>query len=114
MAMIKHGRWSTPSGQSVSSSIQLVTETLVGIYTPSALDATNLKVQVSPDGQVFHDVLEGGAALAVAADVDAFVPLDPTKLLGAAYARLAHVNGAGAAVAEGAERVFQPVFRSFE
>lgn len=114
MAQIKQGRWVTPSGQGVSSSLRLGTDTLVGFYTPSAMDAPALKLQASHDGQDFFDIVEDSAAWTVSSDPDAYVPLDATKLLGAVYVRVSHVDSQGAAATETAERVLQPVFRSFE
>lgn len=114
MAQIKMGRWVTQSGQSESSSLELGTDTLVGVYTPSTLDAAQLKVQVSSDGAAFVDVMDGGSPLILPADVNAYLPLDPVKLVGAWHVRLAHLDGAGAAVVETAQRELAPVFRSFE
>jgi len=114
MAQIKKGRWVTQSGQGVSSAIELVTETLVGFYTPSALDAAQLKLQASQDGQAFFDVVDGGSPVAVGADTEAYIPLDASKLLGAAHVRIAHLDAGGGAVNESASREFSAIFRSFE
>jgi|GEM_PF-2319613 len=114
MAQIKQGRWITPSGSGVSSSLRLGTDTLVGFYTPSALDGAALKLQASHDGQNFFDIVEDGEAWTVSSDPDAYVPLDATKLLGAEYLRVSHLDAQGAATTESAERVLLPVFRSFE
>ena len=114
MAQIKQGRWVTPAGQGVSSALELGTESLLGFYTPAAIDAAELKLQASHDGQTFVDVISGGAEMKVSASTSAYVALEPTKLLGAVQVRLAHLDGAGAATTEAAERVFQPVFRAFE
>lgn len=114
MAQIKQGRWVTQSGQGTSSSLELVTETLVGIYTPSTLDAAELKIQASPDGASFYDIVEGGAAMTVTADTDAYIPLEATKMLGASHVRVIHLDGGGSPTTESAERVFQPVFRTFD
>lgn len=114
MAQIKQGRWVTQSGSGVSSSLRLGTDTLVGVYTPSTLDAATLKLQASHDGQNFFDIVEEGAAWTVSGDPDAYIPLDATKLLGAAYLRISHLDSQGSAATESAERVLLPVFRSFE
>ena len=114
MAQIKQGRWVTASGQGVSSVLELGTETLLGFYTPAALDAAELKIQASHDGENFVDVMANDALLKVQATPSAYVALEPAKLLGAAQVRLAHLNGAGAATTETAQRVFEPVFRAFE
>lgn len=114
MAQIKEGRWVTPSGQGTSSAIELVTETLVGVYTPSVLDAAELRLQASQDGQNFSDVMDNGKALTFAGDTDAYISLDAAKLLGAAQVRLIHLDALSAPVNETAERVFRPVFRTFE
>lgn len=114
MAQTKQGRWVTASGQSVSSGLKLATETLVGFYTPAAMDAVKLKLQASHDGQSYVDVFSEGAALIVDVGVDKYVPLDATKLLGPACVRVVHLNSGGTAVNESAERVIRPVFRAFE
>ncbi|MEZ5365156.1 MAG: hypothetical protein R2748_23220 [Bryobacterales bacterium] len=114
MAQIKQGRWVTASGQGVSSALRLGTETLLGFYTPAALTAAELKIQASHDGATFVDVVSNDAVLKVQATSSAYIALEPTKLLGAVQVRLAHLDGAGAATTESAERVFEPVFRAFE
>jgi hypothetical protein len=115
MAIQKKGTWTTLSGQSVSSALPSETESLVGFYTPTALDAASLRVQGSEDGQAFFDVVDtDGAALQTAATTSAFVALDPTKLLGAAHVRLQHLDSGDLPVNETAKREFSPVFRSFE
>ena len=114
MPQIKQGRWVTPAGQGVSSALELGTESLLGFYTPGVLDASELKIQASHDGQTFVDVIASGAELKVQASPAAYIALEPTKLLGAAQVRIEHLDGAGAATTETAERVFNPVFRAFE
>jgi hypothetical protein len=114
MAQTKQGRWVTGAGQSASSELKLVTETLVGFYTPAALDAVKLRLQASHDGQSFVDIASEGGALIVDVAVDQYVPLDATKLLGAAYVKVVHLDSGGSAVNESAERVLRPVFRAFE
>lgn len=114
MAQTKEGRWVTASGQSASSGLRLVTETLVGFYTPAALDAVKLKFQASHDGQSFVDIVSGGAALIVDVAINQYVALDATKLLGAAYVKAVHLNSGGSAVNESAERVLRPIFRTLE
>ena len=98
----------------MSNGLEIGGDTLVGVYTPAALDAEQLKVQSSPDGTNFSDVLDGGAPIQFPADVDAYAALDPTKLLGARYVRIAHLDAGGSAVNETADRELKPVFRSFE
>jgi hypothetical protein len=114
MAQVKQGRVVTASGQSQSSAIVLGTEALVGLYTPVALDAAQLKIQASHDGVSFVDVMDEGTAVMVSADADAYIALRVAKFLGAAQVRFVHVDGAGAPAAESAERVLRPVFRTFE
>ena len=114
MAQIKQGRWVTASGQGVSSALVLGTETLLGFYTPAALDAAELKIQASHDGASFVDVVANDALLKVQATPSAYIALEPTKLLGATQVRLAHLDGGGSATTETAEREFEPVFRAFE
>ncbi|MBI1356538.1 MAG: hypothetical protein GC160_19525 [Acidobacteria bacterium] len=114
MPQIKHGRWVTPAGQGVSSALRLESDTLVGFYTPSALDSARLGLQASHDGQTFADIVSEGEAWTMTGDADAYIPLDATRLLGAAYVRLTHLDAQGAAAVESSERVFLPAFRSFE
>jgi hypothetical protein len=114
MALTKEGRWVTASGQSSSSGLKLVTETLVGFYTPAALDAVKLKLQASSDGQSFVDIVTESGVMIRDVAINQFVAVDPTKLLGAAYMRVVHLNSGGSAVNESAERVIRPVFRAFE
>jgi len=114
MAQVKQGRVVTASGQSQSSAFVLGTETLVGVYTPAVLSAAQLKIQASHDGVSFVDVMDDGATLTVSADESAYIALNPAKLLGAAQVRFVHVDGGGVPVAEAAERVLRPVFRTFE
>lgn len=114
MAQVKQGRVVTASGQSQSSAFVLGTETLVGLYTPAALDAEELKIQASHDGASFADVIDDGEAFTVSADEGAYIALSPAKFLGAAQVRFVHLDSGGAPVAETAERVLRPVFRTFE
>ena len=114
MAQTKEGRWVTASGQSTSSGLKLVTETLVGFYTPAALDAVKLKFQSSHDGQSFVDMVSEGGTLIVDVAVNQYVLLEATKLLGAAHVRVVHLDSGGSSVNESAERVLRPVFRAFE
>lgn len=114
MAQMKQGRWVTASGQSTSSALKLATETLVGFYTPAALDAVKVKFQASHDGQSFVDVVSEGASLIADVAANQYVSLDATKFLGAAYVKVVHLNSGGSAVNESAERVLRPVFRTFE
>jgi hypothetical protein len=114
MALLKQGRWVTASGQGTSSTLALQTESLVGFYTPGALTAAKLKLQASHDGQSFVDVVDGGVALTALIGINQYVPLDATKLLGAAFIRVVHQDSGGSPVNESAERVLLPVFRTFE
>jgi hypothetical protein len=114
MAQIKQGRWVTPAGQGVSSALELGTESLVGLYTPAAIDAAALKLQASHDGQAFVDIVSDGSPVTIQPIASAYVALDATKLLGAAQIRVAHLDGGGAPTTETAERVLLPVFRTFE
>jgi hypothetical protein len=114
MAQAKQGRWVTELDESTSSALKLVTETLVGVYTPAALDAAKLKLQASHDGEDFVDIVSEGSALTVDVGVDQYIPLDATKLLGLAYVRVVHLDSGGEAVNESAERVLLPIFRTFE
>ena len=114
MAQIKKGRWVTASGQSISSAVALGSETLVGFYTPAALNAEQVKLQASVDGATFVDILDAGTPLTAAVAAAAYVPVDATRLLGAAHVRVVHQNSSAQAVNESAERVILPVFRAFE
>lgn len=114
MAQVKQGRVVTASGQSQSGAVVLGTETLIGVYTPAALSAARLKIQASHDGAGFVDVMDDGETVAVNATASAYIALSPAKFLGAAQVRFVHIDGAGGPVAEAAERVLRPVFRTFE
>jgi hypothetical protein len=114
MAQVKQGRWVTPANEGVSSALRLGSDTLVGFYTPGALDAQTLKLQASHDGQAFFDIVEDGTAWTVGGEPNAYIPLDATKLLGAVHVRVQHLDGQGAPATELAERALLPVFRSFE
>jgi hypothetical protein len=114
MAQTKQGRWVTDADESTSSALKLVTETLVGFYTPAALDAAKLKFQASHDGENFVDIVSEGSALTVDVDVDQYIALDATKFLGPAHVRVVHLDSGGDAVDESAERVLLPIFRTFE
>ena len=114
MAEIKQGFVMTGAGQTTSGALRLVSETLVGIYMPSVLDAAKLKVQASQDGSTFSDILDAGSAMSVDVLADSYVVLDATKLLGAAFVRFEHLDAAGVSVAETAQRQLRPVFRAFE
>jgi hypothetical protein len=114
MAQTKQGRWATASGQGTSSALKLVTETLVGFYTPAAIDAEKLKFQASDDGQTFSDVMSEGAPLSVEIGADQYIALDATQFLGTAYVRVVHLDANGDPVNETAARVLRPVFRAFE
>jgi len=114
MALIKQGRWVTGLGQGVSSALELRTESLVGFYTPGALDAAQLKLQASHDGQDFVDVSDNGNTITIAVGADRYVTLDAAKFLGAAYIRVVHLDAGGIPINEVAERVLRPVFRTFE
>ena len=61
----KTGRVVIASGQSESSVLNLVSETIVGIYMPVAWDAADLVFRASQDGTDFVDVHDFGSRLAV-------------------------------------------------
>ena len=109
----KTGRITITSGQSESSVLELVSETLVGIYMPAAWDAADLAFLASSDGQSFSDIHEFGSALTAPVAAGQYVPLDFTKFVGAAYIKVRSESG-GAAVNQTAERVLTPVFRTLE
>lgn len=109
----KTGRMVISAGQSESSVLELVSETIVGIYMPSAWDAADLVFQSSADGVTFSDMYEYGAAITAQAAADQYVPLDFTKFVGAAYVKVKS-ESAGSAVNQTAQRVLTPVFRTLE
>lgn len=114
MAQIKMGRWVTLSGQGQSNGLELGSDTLVGVYTPADLDAAQFRLQASVDGATYADMVDAGTPIQFPADVSSYVVLDPTKLLGARFVRVAHLDGSGSAVNETADRELLPVFRAFE
>ena len=59
----KTGLITIASGESESSALEVVSETLVGIYMPAAWDAADLGFSTSPDGTAFHDIHDLGTAL---------------------------------------------------
>jgi len=107
----KTGRVVIASGQSESSVLKLVSETIVGVYMPAAWDAADLVFRASPDGTTFTDMHDFGSRLAVQAAAGQYVPLDFSKFVGVAYLKLKSQTGASA-VNQTAERVLTPVFRA--
>ena len=106
----KTGRVVIASGQSESSVLNLVSETIVGIYMPAVWDAADLVFRASQDGTNFVDVHDFGSRLAVQAAGGQYVPLDFSKFVGVAYLKIKSQTG-GSAVNQMAERVLTPVFR---
>ncbi len=109
----KTGRITITSGQSESSTLELVSETLVGIYMPAAWDSADLAFLASSDGQSFSEIHEFGSAVNAQAAAGQYIPLDFTKFVGAAYIKVRSESG-GAAVTQSAERILTPVFRTLE
>ena len=114
MAQIKTGRWVTLSGENESNGLELGSDTVVGVYTPAALDASQLRLQASADGVTYGDMMDGGTPMQFPADAGAYIALEPTKLLGARFIRVMHLDGSGTPVNESADRELLPVFRAFE
>ena len=109
----KAGRVVISSGQSESSVLELVSETIVGIYMPSAWDAADIGFSASYDNISFSDISELGSPLIAQAAADQYVPLDFTKFVGVAYLKLKSESG-GVAVNQTADRVLTPVFRTLD
>ncbi len=109
----KTGRITITSGQSESSALELISETLVGIYMPAAWDTADLAFLASSDGLSFSEMHEFGSALTTQASAGQYVPLDFTKFVGAAYVKVRSESG-GSAVNQTAERILTPVFRTLE
>ena len=109
----KTGHVQILSGQSESEPIQLVSETLVGIYMPSQWDSADLGFSASHDGTTFMDMYDFGSSMVTQADASQFVPVDYTKFVGAAYVKIKSVSG-GSPVNQTADRVLTPVFRVLE
>jgi hypothetical protein len=107
----KTGRIVIASGQSESSALKLVSETIVGIYMPAAWDAADLLFRASQDGTTFVDMYDFGSRLAVQAAAGQYLPLDFSKFVGVAYLKIKSQTGASA-VNQTAERVLTPVFRA--
>lgn len=114
MSQIKSGKIVTLGGEDQSGSLELGTDTLVGIYIPSAIEATHVGIQSSEDNLEFSDLLENGAPLTLPIGGGSYVALDPVKMLGARFIKLLHFDGSGAPVTESANRSFTIMFRSFE
>jgi len=114
MAQIKSGQVVTVGGASESASLELGTDTLVGLYCPSPIDAQSLGIQASEDNLAFVGIRDGDASLVVPAAAGSYVAIDPTKMLGARHVRLTHLDAAEAAVNETGDRTFTLMFRSFE
>ena len=109
----KAGQVVISSGQSESSVLELVSETIVGIYMPSAWDAADIGFRASYDNTSFSDISELGSALTAQAAADQYVPLDFTKFVGVAYLKFKSESG-GVAVNQTADRVLIPVFRTLD
>ena len=109
----KTGRITITSGQSESSVLELVSETLVGIYMPAAWDAADLAFLAGSDGQSFSEIHEFGSALTAQAAAGQYIPLDFAKFVGAAYIKVRSESG-GSVVNQTAERILTPVFRTLE
>ena len=109
----KAGRVVISSGQSESSVLELVSETIVGIYMPSAWDAADIGFRASYDNTSFADIPELGSPLTAQAAADQYVPLDFTKFVGVAYLKFKSESG-GVAVNQTADRVLIPVFRTLD
>jgi len=114
MAQIKSGQVVTTISASESASLELGTDTLVGLYSPASLDAQSLGIQASEDNSTFVDIQDGEAALTLPAAPGSYVAVDPTKMLGVRHVRLTHRDSAGNAVNETGDRIFTLMFRSFE
>lgn len=110
---LKTGPITIAAGQSESSALELLSETLVGIYMPSAWDAADLAFLASHDGQNFVDLYDFGAPLSVQASADQYIALDIAKFVGAAYVKVRSESG-GSPVNQSAERVLTAVFRTLE
>lgn len=109
----KVGRVVISSGQAESGVLKLVSETVVGLYMPSAWDAADLVFSASHDGTNFFDVHDFGAPLTVQADAGQYVPLDVAKFVGIAYVKVRSESG-GTPVNQTADREIIPVFRTLD
>ena len=107
----KAGRIVISSGQAESGVLKLVSETVVGLYMPSAWDAADLVFRASHDGVNFFDVHDFGAPLTVQADAGQYIPLDVSKFVGVAYLKVRSEAG-GAPINQTANREIIPVFRT--
>lgn len=107
----KTGHITISSGQSQSSPLKVISETLVGIYMPAVWTAADLGFSASPDGTAYYPVQDIGAPLTVTAGAGQYIPLDFTKFVGIAYLKVTSTAG-GSPVNQAAERVLTPVFRA--
>ena len=109
----KAGRVVILSGQAESGVLKLVSETVVGLYMPSAWDAADLVFSASQDGVNFSDVHDFGSPLAVQVDAGQYIPLDISKFVGVSYLKVRSESG-GTPVNQTADREIVPVFRTLE
>ena len=109
----KTGWITIPASQNESSVLELLTETLVGVYMPSAWDQADLVFAASNDGITFSDVHEFGSPVTAQGAAGQYVPLDFAKFVGVSYLKVRSESG-GVPVNQTSERVLKPVFRTLE
>ena len=109
----KTGWITIPAGQSESSVIELLTETLVGVYMPPAWDQADLVFAASHDGITFSDIHEFGAPVTAQGAAGQYVPLDFAKFVGVSYLKV-RSESSGVPVNQTTERILIPVFRVLE
>ena len=73
---LKTGRLVIASGQSASTPLRLDSDTIVGLYMPAAWDTADVAFEASHDGTSFVEMQEFGAAVAIQAVAQKYVPLD--------------------------------------
>ena len=111
--LLKTGWITIGASQNASSVLELLTETLVGIYMPSAWDPADLAFAASHDGTTFSEMYEFGAPVTAQAGAGQYVPVDLAKFVGVAYLKIRSESG-GVAINQSSERVLVPVFRTLE
>ena len=98
-----------PSGGQASEEIDLKGFALVGIVTPSDLDSTEARIEVSPDGEFWVPVHDrAGEAVTIALAPSRCVAIEPAELAGFKRVRLA-LNSA-----ESGDRAFKIAVRKLD
>ena len=110
---LKTGRLVIASGQSASTPLRLDSDTIVGLYMPAAWDTADVAFEASHDGTSFVEMQEFGAAVAIQAVAQKYVPFDFTKFVCVSYLRVRSSAG-GSPAPQSANRTLTAVYRTLE